>query len=106
MAVVPLDLAEKCIRHYHLMLTGGVPGNIKDALTHSVTFNTPEFASWLKDNGYLDNTTSIKLSLGIYTPEVAEQLGVPEEVGRLTVFVVPEKDGETNDPFNVGALLP
>ncbi len=106
MAVVPSTLAQQCIDYYYEIMNGEDPGNIKDALSYSVTFKTPEFSNWLKNNEYLENTTTIKISFGIYTEAVAQELNIPELAGRLTAFVVPERQGETYDPYNIGELFP
>ena len=106
MAVVPSNLAQQCIDYYYEVMNGDDPGSIKDAISYSVTFKTPEFASWLRSNEYLENTTTIKISFGIYTEAVAEELNIPELAGRLTAFVVPEKEGETFDPYNTGTINP
>lgn len=106
MAVVPSEIAQACMQNFNSIMTGNSIETIKKSFTNSVTFRTVEFAAWLNDNSYLEDTTSIKLSFGIYTADAAEALGIPELEGRLTAFVLPQKSGETFDPYNVGEIHP
>lgn len=106
MAVVPSDIAQECMQQFNSIMNGSNLGVIKESFTNSVTFKTPEFAAWLNDNDYLENTTNIRISFGIYTEDAAEKLNIPELAGRLTTFVWPEKSGETFDPYNAGELAP
>jgi hypothetical protein len=78
---------------------------IHGAFTSSVTFNTPDFKTWLESNGYLENTSGIRVSMGIYTQAAAEELRIPQSAGRLTVFVWPINN-DNDPPFNLGSGTP
>jgi len=106
MAEVPLEIAHECMQHFNTIMNGNNLEIIKESFSSSVTFQTPAFASWLAENNYLENTTEIKLSFGIYTTNAAERLNVPHLAGRLTAFVWPINANTENPPFNVGTLAP
>jgi hypothetical protein len=78
---------------------------IHAAFTTSVSFNTPDIKDWIVGNGYFDNTTSFRISMGIYTQAAADELRIPQSAGRLTVFIWPVSDSD-EPPFNVGSGTP
>jgi hypothetical protein len=106
MAVIPPEIAQECMKYFNTIMNGSDLGPIKQSFSSSVTFKTPEFAEWLIDNKYLENTTTIRISFGIYTEAAAEELHIPELAGRLTAFVWPINNGEEKPPFNLGQTKP
>ena len=106
MPVVPLPLAKSCMQLYDTLMKGEDVQKIHKAFTNSVTFQTTELAAWLNENRYLENADSIRICLGIYTPDAARQLGGAIEEGRITVFICPIKNGEEVDAYNVGQTSP
>ncbi len=106
MAVVPSTLAHECMDNFDSIVKGDDLGAIKASFSNSVSFKTPELSAWLKGNEYLENTTSIRISFGIYTEEAATQLHIPHLAGRLTAFVWPMVAAEEKPPFNLGTIDP
>ncbi len=100
------NLATACMNNYVSIMKAGILKPILFSFTESVSFSTPAFAAWLESNNYLERSTELKVSLGIYTPEVAKEIGKPEYEGRLTTFVWPVVDGEPQPPFNMGEMQP
>jgi hypothetical protein len=99
MPVVPLPLARACMEEYNTLMLGDNVQQMHDAFTSTVTFNTADLAAWI--NKYLENSDSIRICLGVYTPDVVSQLKAGE-IGRITAFICPVIDGEEVDAYNIG----
>ncbi len=102
MPVVPLPIARACWQQYDELMRGDDLPKMHQAFTDTITFNTRDLANWLKTNNYLENTDSIRICLGIYTPEAASHLNQQNDEGRVTVFICPMRDGAEIDCFNGG----
>jgi len=100
------ELARACMDNYEQVMKSDNLKPIQDSFSVSVSFSTPEFAEWLHQHNYLETSAQLNLTFGIYTPEVAREIGKPEYAGRLTTFVWPIVDGEAMAPFNGGELKP
>jgi hypothetical protein len=101
MPVVPLPLARACMEEYNTLMLGENVQQMHEAFTNTVTFNTKDFATWLDTNKYLENSDSIRICLGVYTPDVARELNAGE-IGRITAFICPVVDGIEVDAYNIG----
>jgi hypothetical protein len=106
MPVFPLPVARECMQQYDNLMRGSDVNKMHQAFTDTVTFNTADLAGWLNANGYLENTDSIRICMGIYTPEGARTSGKQSDEGRVTVFICPIKNGEEIDCFNGGTSGP
>lgn len=113
------DLAQACVKNYHTIFKGALDKKIIEAFTADVIFDRAQLISWLNTL----TTDSIKISMGIYTPDFAAKYPTAK-VGRLTTFIAPYNTGSSNvlsapspddngsqdDPgngtFNLGTLTP
>jgi hypothetical protein len=105
MPVVPLPIARACMEEYNTLMQGDNLQRMHQAFTNTVTFDTKDFADWLNTNHYLENSDSIRVCFGIYTPDAAKQLDTDGE-GRVTVFICPVREGEEVDAYNLGQTGP
>ncbi len=105
MEIAP-ELANECMNNYSQIIKLGSLQPLLSSYTASVTYSTKDFAEWLQQNKYLETSTELRISMGVYTDNVAKQVGKPEYTGRLTTFIWPIVDGEAKAPFNVGDLNP
>ncbi|OCX50523.1 hypothetical protein BEL04_22360 [Mucilaginibacter sp. PPCGB 2223] len=117
-------LADACVKNYHAIFKGAIDKKIIDAFTADVIFDKAQLIAWLNTL----TTDSVKVSMGIYTPEFVAQYPTAK-VNRLTTFITPydkgsqppskvlgapdptggdpgSGDGGGQDTFNLGELLP
>lgn len=102
----PLPVAKECMLKYNELMKGDDVGKMHRAFSDAIVFNTKGLAEWLNTNNYLENTDSIKICFGVYTPEGAAQAGKGNDEGRVTVFICPTRDGVEIDCYNGGSTLP
>jgi hypothetical protein len=102
----PLPIAKECMAKYDELMRGDDVPKMHNAFSDTVTFNTKDLADWLTTNNYLQNTDSIRVCFGVYTPDAAQAAGKEEEEGRVTVFICPIRNGEEIDCFNGGSNGP
>ena len=113
------DLAQACVKNYHTIFKGALDKKIIEAFTADVIFDRAQLITWLNTL----TTDSIKISMGIYTPDFAAKYPTAK-VGRLTTFLAPYNTGSSNvlsapdptappsgddpgnDTFNLGTLTP
>ncbi len=112
------DLANACIQHYHKVFKGAIDKKVIDAFTSDVVFDKAELIAWLNTI----TTDSIKISLGIYTPEFVAKYPAAK-VNRLSTFIYPHNHNvatpvkaqvggdassgdDSGDPLNLGTLTP
>jgi len=113
------DLAQACVKNYHAIFKGAIDKKIIDAFTADVIFDRAQLIAWLSTL----STDSVKISMGIYTPDFAAKYPTAK-VGRLTTFIAPYNTGSSknlsapdptdpppsgdpgNGTFNLGELLP
>jgi len=113
------DLANACIQHYHQVFKGAIDKKIVDAFTSDVVFDKAVLMAWLNTI----TTDSVRISLGIYTPEFVAKYPTAK-ANRLTTFIYPHNatpseptavkaqvggDGTSDgsgDPLNLGTMNP
>ncbi len=111
---VNLSLADGCVKHYHEVFKGAIDPKIVEAFTADVVFDKAQLIAWLNTI----TTDSVKISLGIYTPEFVAQYPTAKPK-RLTTFIYPYNTPAAGikaqgagdppadeDPFNLGNLNP
>lgn len=115
----PVDskLANACVQNYHAIFKATADRRVLDAFTSDVVFDRGQLIAWLNTL----TTDSVKISIGVYTPEfVAQYPGA--KVNRLTTFITPcnahpskvlgapnpvdDGSGDGSSPFNLGDLTP
>jgi len=118
-APVNNDLAQACVKNYHSIFKGCIDKKILDAFTADVVFDRQQLIDWLNSL----TTDSVKVSMGIYTPDFVAKYPTaklnrlttffsPYNLGSSNVLSAPPPDGPTtqDDPgqttFNLGELLP
>lgn len=104
MPVVPAQLALDCMSEFERLITGEDLKQIHDARSYSVSFESAEFADWVRENA--EKSDHFKISFGVYTPDASSTLGVPDHAGRLTAFVWAVSGDQDSTPFNAGELNP
>lgn len=102
----PLPIAKECMAQYDTLMRGDDVPKMHQAFTDTVTFDTKDLADWLNENNYLNNTDSMRICFGVYTPDAAKEAGKETEEGRVTVFICPIKDNVEIDCFNTGTSGP
>jgi hypothetical protein len=102
----PLPVAKECMQQYDTLMRGEDVSKMHEAFSDTVTFNTADLAQWLNANNYLENTDSIRVCFGIYTPDGARAAGKQGDEGRVTVFICPIREGEEIDCYNGGTNGP
>ncbi|WP_448701860.1 hypothetical protein ACFGVR_06330 [Mucilaginibacter sp. AW1-3] len=112
------DLAKACVKNYHQIFKGALDPRIVQAFTEDVVFDRLQLIAWLNSL----QTDSIKISLGIYTPDFVAKYP-SAKVNRLTTFLsahnAPSKvlsapaddpsgddDGNPDNTYNLGTLTP
>jgi hypothetical protein len=112
---VNADLAKDCVENYHKIFKGAIDPKIKDAFTSDVVFDKAQLIAWLNTI----TTNSVKISLGIYTPEFVAKYPTAK-VNRLSTFIYPYNTPAAvkaqvggvstpaggDDPFNLAELQP
>ena len=113
----PVDgnLADACVKNYHGIFKTSSDKKVADAFTSDVVFNRAQLIAWLNTL----TTDSVKISMGVYTPEFVNKYPGAKN-NRLTTFFTPcnspgskvlgDGDPDGTDPgtptFNLGQLTP
>jgi hypothetical protein len=105
-APVNNDLAQACVKNYHAIFKGCIDKRILAAFTSDVVFDRAQLIAWLSSL----STDSVKVSMGIYTPDFVAKYPTAK-VNRLTTFITPYNSGSSNvlsapDPDNSAPVDP
>jgi len=95
------DLAQACVKNYHAIFKGAVDKKIADAFTSDVIFDRQQLITWLNTL----TTDSVKVSIGVYTPEFVAKYP-SAKVNRITTFLTPCNVGSQPPSKVLGAPAP